>query len=179
MSMASGRVTCTGCSFHGFLQYRPVRVVYRFPDGTEVEAARTFGWCAHCRNIRDIEFHLSAHYQLRERLEELRRQTQTAFFRIRDTLDRLLGSRANKVKEEVEEIESKLRLVETRRSNPRCLVCGSEDTKPLSFDDQGMSKDLIHECGGRLRLEPPDPDAPEFSYWPETIRLDPEGRRLA
>lgn len=178
MSAASDKVTCTRCNFHGLLPYRPVRIVYRLPDGAEVKSARTFGWCARCNDIRDIELGLEAQ-PLRERLEVLRRRTQTISFRIQCALDKLLGGRANEIEEEITDTERQLRLAETRTSKPRCLMCGSEDTIPLSFDEQGLSKNYIHECGGHLRREPADPDAPRFFYNLETIVLDPEGRRLA
>ncbi len=55
MSMTGGYVSCTGCSFKGVLQYRPVSLVYHFNDGTKVKSDREIGWCRQCKAIRDIE----------------------------------------------------------------------------------------------------------------------------
>lgn len=177
MSMAGGRVTCTGCDFRDVLQYRPMRLVYRLHDGTDVEGARIFGWCVHCNNIRDIELSMDGQ-KIREELEDLRKQAQSPALLISKVFGNLLSGRANELKKEITGLENQLRLAEPRRSRPRCLICGGEDTKSLSFDDHGLSLEFVHECGGRLRREPSDPDAPRFSYRLETVVLDQEGRRI-
>lgn len=43
MSMSNGRITCTGRDFNGYLQYRPITLIYQFDDGAEVESHRAIG----------------------------------------------------------------------------------------------------------------------------------------
>lgn len=177
MSMASGRVTCTGCDFRNLLQYRPMQLVYRLHDGTEVETERIFGWCESCNCIRDIEISMDGK-KIRAKLEDLRKQARTPALLISKVFGSWLGGRANELKEEITDLEDHLRLSQARRSSPRCLMCGGEDTKSLSFDDHGLSLDFVHECGGRLKKTPSDPDAPKFSYRPIIVFLDQEGRTI-
>ena len=116
--------------------------------------------------------------KIRIELEELQKQARSPALLISKVFGSLLGGRANELKEEITGLENQLRLLKSRRSKPRCLMCGGEDTKSLSFDERGLSSEFVHECGGHLKLEPTDPDGIRFSYRPETIFLDHEGRRI-
>jgi hypothetical protein len=116
--------------------------------------------------------------QIRAELEAVRKQARSLSRFILGVVDRVLGGGASELKKEIENLEKQLRLAELRRSGPRCLTCGTDDTKPLSFDDHGLSLNLIHNCGGRLRREEDEPDAVRFSYRLEKIFLDEEGRRI-
>lgn len=178
MSMASNSVSCTNCDFKGVKQYRPVSLVYRLADGTEVKTGRIFGWCAQCRKIKDIEPSFDAS-QIRSRLEELRKRGRSPSQFIGHALDKMLGGRGDKDKmEEMANLEGQLRIAELRKSMPRCLTCGSESTQYVSFNEKSLSNNFVHECGGRLKLEPADLNAPRFSFKSETIQLDIEGRRF-
>ena len=177
MSVAPSQITCTGCDFQGSLRYRPMLLVYRLPDGSELEAGRTFGWCECCNDIRDIEALMDSQ-QIRAELEAARKQARSPSRFILSVVDRVLGGGTDELKKEIENLEKRLRLAELRHSGPRCLTCGNDDTKPLSFDDNRLSLNLTHECGGRFRREEDDPDAVRFSYRLETIFLDEEGRQI-
>jgi hypothetical protein len=152
-------------------------LVYRLPDGSELEAGRTFGWCECCNDIRDIEALMDSQ-QIRAELEAARKQARSPSRFILSVVDRVLGGGTDELKKEIENLEKRLRLAELRHSGPRCLTCGNDDTKPLSFDDNRLSLNLTHECGGRFRREEDDPDAVRFSYRLETIFLDEEGRQI-
>lgn len=92
-------------------------------------------------------------------------------------LGKLTGG-TDEVKKEIAAIQIQLRLAQSKGSRARCLECGSEHTLPLDFDDRGICVGFVHDCGGRLFLEPSDPDAPRFAFRPETIDLDQDGFRI-
>lgn len=178
MSMAVDHISCTGCDYKGVKQYRPLSLIYCFPDGTKVNAGRIIGWCGQCKKIKDIEPTFSAH-EIRANIAVLERKARSPALFIGRALGEMLGGRGGKDdKEELASLRDHLRIAEARRSMPRCLTCGSDKTQYVSFNVGGLSENFIHDCGGRLRVEPQDLAAPSFSYRPESICLDVEGRRL-
>ncbi len=176
MTFAHAGITCEKCSSRWFRQTRSVTLVYQLPDGAEVKSWRVSGWCGHCKDICDIEATFDAG-KMRADLEALQSKTRSKSFIISNAFSRLFGSQSTELYEQITVLKRKLWVAETHICGPRCLVCGSTDTQPLDFDVDGLSIGFIHDCGGRLKLEPTDPDAPRFSYHPETIYLDVEGRR--
>jgi hypothetical protein len=172
MSMAAGRIGCTGCDFDGFLQYRPITVVYCFDDGTEVKAHREFAWCKACDGIRDVEASSPAVEPLETELAESRALTERSNHRIKQWFTGLLGHKDPELEDKIAALEGQIRLTRRKGNRSRCLRCGSEDTHALF--------DFVHACGGHLRSAPtdPDPDAGgiRFSYGTETICLDEDGR---
>ena len=176
MSMKNGRVICNGCSFESYLQYRQITLIYQFNDGTEVESFRAKGWCAHCENISDIEGKIDQ-APLRSRLAELQIKAGSMSFLIGKAFGKMMGGASDSVKKEVENIQGQLLLAQTQSDRSRCLTCGSENTRPIAFNSQGAWTGFVHDCGGQFKLEPSDPDAPRFSYKPETIYLDQDGLR--
>ena len=177
MSVPSGHIRCHGCEYQGVLQYRPLTLRYRLPDGETVDRGRTFGWCDNCDEIRDIECELEAS-AVRRRLDAANQKQQSIGVLFMSAINRALSARPSAAQSEVQELARLLRLAEQRRSSPRCLSCGEESVTHLSFDDQGTSSNFHHTCGGRLYSVPADPDAPRFNYRPEVLFLDVEGRRL-
>lgn len=176
MSMKNGRVACTGCRFEGYLQYRPITLIYQFDDGTEVESTRIEGWCEGCENIRDIEGKIDQK-SLSSRLAALQVKTGSMSLLIENAFGRMMGGATDHAKKEVEKIQGQLRLAQTQGVRSRCLTCGSENTRPIAFNSQGVWTGFVHDCGGQFKLDPPDPDAPRFSYKPETIYLGQNGLR--
>jgi hypothetical protein len=173
--MASGHVTCSGCDFEGYLQYRPVTLIYRLDDGTEVESFRTKGWCQQCENISDIEGKVDQE-PLRAKLAELQLKARSMSSLIGNAFGKLVG-RTDNVKNDIANIQRQLQLAHTQDERARCLKCGSENTIPIAFNHQGVWTGFVHDCGGQFKLEPTDPEAPRFSYRPETIYLDQDGFR--
>lgn len=176
MSIASGYVACTGCDFKGVLQYRPIRVIYHFNDGTAVKSDREIGWCKQCAAIRDIESKIDP-APLLARLEELQAKAASLSYRIVRAIGNLTGGNDD-IGKEIAAIQGQLRLARSQGNRARCLECGSEGTLPISFNDEGVWSGFVHDCGGRLFLEPSDPDAPRFAFRPETIDLDQDGFRI-
>ena len=170
MSMAAGRIACTGCDFEGFLQYRPVTVVYCFDDGTEVEASREFAWCMDCDGIRDVEARSSAVAPLQVQLAALRTVTAGRGYRLKRWFSDLTKEKPHEVEADIARVEGHIKLALRKGERCRCLRCGSLATHSLAG--------FVHRCGGTLRPEPSDPDAPRFSYRPETICVDEDGRLL-
>jgi hypothetical protein len=109
---------------------------------------------------------------IKARIEALRRQTRSSI------LGRLLGTGDSLKKEELTTLEQLMRIARRRRSRSRCLSCRSEQTHALSFDEHGLSAGFTHECGGRLRREPADQNAPRVHFRLERLRLDVEGLPL-
>lgn len=176
MSVASGYVACTGCDFKGVLQYRPIRVIYHFNDGTVVKSDREIGWCRQCEAIRDIESKIDP-VPLLARLKELQATAASASYRISRAFGKLTGG-TDDVTKEIAVIQGQLQLARSQGQRSRCLECGSEHTLPLAFDQRGVWRGFVHDCGGSLFLEPSDPDAPVFAFRPETIDLDQDGFRI-
>lgn len=174
MSMAAGRIGCTGCDFNGFLQHRPVTVVYCFADGTEVNSHREFAWCKACDGIRDVEACSMAVEPLEAELTEVRALTERGSHRIKQWFTGLLGHKDQELEDKMAALEGQIRLTRRKGNRSRCLRCGSEDTQALF--------DFAHACGGHLRPAPSDPDPASggirFSYRTETIYLDEDGRLI-
>lgn len=174
MSAPAGQIRCHGCDFEGVLQRRSVTLRYMLADGSSVDGHREFGWCRRCNGIRDIEQQFAVP-QLQSELHAISSRRPRGFF---GAIDRALGGNSNDDDAEVQRLNGLLRVAKVRKSSPRCLACGSDGTVPLQFDDSGNCVSLRHSCGGTLYRLPPDPNAPRFSYKPETIPLDVEGNRL-
>ena len=177
MSVASGYVACTGCDFKGVLQYRPIRVIYHFNDGTKVKSDREIGWCRQCKAISDIESRTDP-APLQARLVELQAKAASLSHLIGRAFGKLTGGNDD-VTKEIAVIQGQLRLARSQGNRARCLECGSEQTLPLAFDQRGVWRGFVHDCGGSLFLEPSDPDAPRFAFSPETIDLDQDGFRIS
>lgn len=175
MSIHIGCVTCTGCGFKGFLQHRPIILVYKFNDGTEVESHRARGWCVQCKNIRDIEAKIDQ-VPLHAKLAELQSKAGSMSFLIGRAFGKMMGG-SNDVKKEIADIQNQLRLAQYQGERSRCLTCGSEHTQAIAFNSQGVWTDFVHDCGGHFKLELPDPDVPRFFFKRETIYLDQDGLR--
>lgn len=169
MSMPSGYVRCHGCNFEGIMQRRPIAVEYVLPGGEVVRGYRRFAWCSSCENVTEAEEALDT-ASIRVEIDSLRPK-QVGFF------TRIFGGGDVSEPRELEHLQAKLRLAQLRKSCPRCLKCGGVDIVPLAFDAGGTSN-VTHTCGRCLFAVPDDPDAPRFTFKPEVIRVDPEGRRL-
>lgn len=174
--MASGQVSCTGCDFRGYLQYRPITLIYRFNDGAEVQSHGSMGWCDDCNNIRDIESTVDQK-SLLIRLAALQAEVGSWSFLIGNAFGKLMGG-TDQAKQEIVEIQGQLRLAQNQGNRTRCLTCGGEHTHPIAFNRQGVWQDFKHGCGEHLKLDPFDPEAPRFSYRSETIYLDQDGLRI-
>ena len=178
MSMPDGRLSCTACDYRGFLVFRRITLAYHFVDGTTVNGRREMRWCSDCRNPRDVEGAQPAIAPLQTELDALNATFATPVHRIKRWGYRLFGQGADTLQMRADELRGQIKLAETRGNECRCLTCGSASTQPLKFDDNGVSSAFQHECGGHLRLEPVDMDAPRFNYGRETIHLDEAGQRI-
>lgn len=178
MSMPDGRLSCTACDYRGFMVFRHIALAYHFADGTTVNGHREMRWCSECRNPRDVEGAQPAIGPLQVELDALNATFATPGYRIKRRLSRLLGQGAGTLEMRADELRGQIRLAQTRGSECRCLTCGSASTQPFNFDDEGVCSGFQHECGGRLRLDPVDMDAPRFNYGRETIHLDEAGQRI-
>ena len=168
MSMVWGQISCTGCDFVGYLQYRPVTVIYRFADGTEVKAYREMAWCMTCDGIRDVEDRPSSIASLEAELAQLRDLTASRGYRFKRWFSELTGGQASEEEKKMTVIKGRIKLSLRQGSRRRCLRCGSEDTHPLMG--------FVHHCGGTFRPEPIDLEAPRFTYREEMIYLNEDGR---
>lgn len=176
--MPDGRLSCTACDYRGFMVFRRITLAYHFADGTMVDAPREIRWCSDCRNPRDAEGAQPAIEPLQTELDALNATSASTGYRIKRRVSRLLGQGADVLQNRAEELRGQIRLAQTRGNECRCLTCGSARTLPFKFDDNGVCSGFQHECGGRLRLEPVDMDAPRFNYGRETIHLDEAGQRI-
>ena len=178
MSMPDGRLSCTACDYRGFMVFRRITLSYHFADGTTVNGHREMCWCNDCRNPRDAEGAQPAIEPLQTELDALNATSASTGYRIKRWVSRLIGQGADALQIRAEELRGQIRLAQTRGNECRCLTCGSSNTQPLKFDDNGVCSAFQHECGGHLRLEPVDMDAPRFNYGRETIHLDEAGQRI-
>ena len=178
MSMPDGRLSCTACDYRGFMVFRRITLAYHFADGTTVNGHREMRWCSDCRNPRDAEGAQPAIEPLQTELDALNATSASTGYRIKRWVSRLIGQGADALQIRAEELRGQIRLAQTRGNECRCLTCGSARTLPFKFDDDGVCSGFQHACGGRLRLEPVDMDAPRFNYGRETIHLDEAGKRI-
>ena len=178
MSMPDGRLSCTACDYRGLLIFRRITLAYHFADGTTVNGHREMRWCSDCRNPRDAEGAQPAIEPLQTELDALKASSATPRYRVKRWFARLFGLGADDLQKRADELRGQIRLAQTRGNECRCLTCGSARTLPFKFDDDGVCSGFQHACGGRLRLEPVDMDAPRFNYGRETIHLDEAGKRI-
>ena len=178
MSLPDGRLSCTACDYRGLLVFRRITLAYHFADGTVVNGHREMRWCSDCRNARDVEGAQPAIEPLQTELDALNATFASPGYWIKRWVYRLTGQGADALQARADELRGQIRLAETRGDECRCLTCASARTLPFKFDDNGVCSGFQHECGGRLRLEPVDTDAPRFNYGRETIHLDEAGKRI-
>jgi hypothetical protein len=176
MSFPGLNVHCTGCDFEAHIAHRSIVLRYHLADGRTADHHRTFGWCACCATLRDIEAKFDTEALQRE-METVQSQRQGWFTRV---LDRALGGDGNRAsQEQLSKLQTLLHIASSRRSPPRCLVCGSIETAEVRLGNGGPSQDFVHLCGGRFYALPEDPDAPRFHFASQIIALDVEGQPLA
>lgn len=178
MSMPNGPLSCTACDYRGFLVFRPITLAYHFADGSTVSAKREMRWCRGCGNVRDTEGSQPAIAPLQTELDALNATFSTSGYRFKRWVSGIFGQSACTLQTRAVELRGQIRLAQARRDECRCLTCGSADTLPFKFDDDGVCSGFQHECGGRLLLGPPDMNAPRFNYRRETIHLDETGERI-
>lgn len=177
MSMPGQWYSCTKCDFRTEQFPRPVSLLYHLPDGTTVTSWRKSGWCYECGGIANIEADINP-AALETRIEELSRPKPLRS-RLGSVLARAFGVDSKDPREqELLELQGLLRVSELRKSGPRCLQCGSENTEDLVFSPEGLSLSFVHGCGGRLRRERVDGNGPRLSFRQELVHLDVEGRKL-
>lgn len=174
MSVPAGQLRCHGCDYQGVLQHRPITLQYVLPDGSTVDGHRQFVWCGHCNAVRDAEQQLNVP-QLQAQLHALNANRPKGLLRF---VDRALGGGSGDDESERQRLGGLLRVASLRKSPPKCLTCGAAEVAPLVFGEDGNCVSARHSCGGTLYRLPPNPNAPRFSYKPETVPLDIEGNRL-
>ena len=178
MSMPDGRLSCTACDYRGFMVFRRITLAYHFADGATVHGHRGIRWCNECRNPCDAEGAQPAIEPLQIELDALNSTFATPGYRAKRWIARLLGQGAGTLEVRADDLRGQIRLAQTRGDECRCLTCGSANTQLLNFDDDGVCNGFQHHCGGHLRLEPVDMDAPRFNYGRETVHLDETGQRI-
>lgn len=177
MSMPDGRISCTACDYRGFMVFRRITLAYHFADGTTVDYLAIFDGAAIAATPvirRAVNQHLSP---CRPNWT-LKASSATRALGVKRWFSRLFGLGADDLQKRADELRGQIRLAKARGDECRCLTCGSANTQLLNFDDDGVCNGFQHHCGGHLRLEPVDMDAPRFNYGRETIHLDETGQRI-
>ena len=78
----------------------------------------------------------------------------------------------------VAELTDLLEILKNRQSNARCLVCWSDSTAPITFEQEsGIAHNFQHECGGNLQIIN-DHSGPRFHFRMTTYVLNEEGQLL-
>ena len=174
MSVPSRKIVCTGCSFEGWMKYRPMLLVYELDNEITFEVGRNYGWCHSCDSVRDIEpyFDISELSQNIRNLENELVLIRKSFFGFLNKSDK-----QNEIKADILLLKQKLNLSTNRSSSQRCIACGSEHVESLSFVDDQISNQFTHKCGGNLLLTAEDDNAPRFFFKLEKVHLDKEGVR--
>ena len=111
-------------------------------------------------------------------LDALKASSSTPRYRVKRWFSRLFGLGADDLQKRADELRGQIRLAKARGDECRCLTCAGVHTFPLTFDENGVCTGFQHDCGGHLKLDPPDMDAPRFNYGRETIHLDEAGKRI-
>lgn len=172
MSAAVDYIRCRGCCFEAAMCHGSVVLQYHLPDHDVVEGYRRFAWCTSCQNITEAE---EAFDPARIQADIDAVVARRPGFLVR-LIDRAFGG-GDADRCELEALSAKLKLARVRTSAPRCLRCAAATVETLTFDDHGVSN-IVHLCGARLFAVSADPNALRFSFTPEVIALDSEGRRI-
>jgi hypothetical protein len=164
MSIDAVRICCTGCDFEALETFASTGVVYRLSEGKEIRSyPLRFGWCYRCDGYRQIE-NMDAD-RFRRQLNSNRRARARCERRLNDLSKRFLGglrsrserrrfrSKRDELDSTIHKLEEWLQIATTRRSSPKCLVCWSEQTAPVSirWPTPGVLA-FKHKCGGNLRV---------------------------
>lgn len=204
MSMPFVEISCERCAFMGSSAVRWGRFAYRL-DGYELPVWRTLGWCAACDDIRAVESPPAAEDidRMRYHCRQLDRRLQTAeaearerqnsltrwlHLRPRSPLLHTLRKASHSGHESLETAERLQAIFSARRSGPRCLSCGSEDTtifgeffEPSNLDSHAEPREpelrtTRHPgCGGRFRVRYSDV---RLNMRLDKTWFDSEGRRV-
>lgn len=185
MSVPSSRIVCTGCSYEAPELYRPVLVKYVTVEGDSVEAGRAKGWCYDCDEYRDIE--ALSRDELSSQLARKEGERDAALTLVKQLSSSWLArfwhrsktyrleSDVEKLGREIDHLNTLLGIASRRRSNARCLDCGSEHTAPIRFSpEDNIAHNFQHACGGNLQLVKNESGI-RYSFRVTTLILDEEG----
>jgi hypothetical protein len=177
MSIPSTRIVCTGCDYEQPVHFEPIELRYELPDGRAHLGGRIRGWCCQCEAVTDIEPRFDV-ADVNDRLRHARGTLEVMRAGPLGALRRLAGSsRLAEAQAKVESLMVQLEVARGHEGRQHCLACGSENTKTVEFDDDGLSK-FTHSCGRPLRFLAPESDAPRFHFGLRRIRLAPTGECL-
>jgi hypothetical protein len=70
-----------------------------------------------------------------------------------------------------------LQFADYKGQRARCLHCGSDKTRVLDFDANGICMSMKHQCGGLLKVEENNDEETRLMLRPKMIYLDREGKR--
>ena len=188
MSLPLANIYCTGCDFETRDLCRPIRIVYRWPSGKELEAGRQKGWCYHCDNYCNIE-NMDPERLASDRAEKEQQRSEKRASDAELSKGFLAGIRNRSARrtlryaikgldKEIKETEELLDIATKRNSRSRCLTCWSERTAPATFDrNDDLTHDFEHACGGMLQIVQ-DPSNIRFHFALTTYVLNTEGQPL-
>lgn len=188
MSIDSARIACTGCDYESTEVYRPIRISYKARGGRVIETSRAKGWCYACADYSDIEgvskedLNEALATKERERLEARSRQDELSIGLLSNLLRRpekkMIQLQIEDLEKKIAEIAELIEIVRNRKSNARCLKCGSDRTVKVRFDpESNIAHNFQHECGGHLQIIH-DHSGPRFHFRLSTYILNEEGELL-
>lgn len=171
MSIQSSHIYCTSCIFESVLPSYPLTLIYQLPNGEELVAGPSHGWCNNCNGVRYVEPDFAEFFDTESKIIELENRVRSPVHAAKRALNKMLGGEDDSEEDELKRLRVGLALAKARGSSPRCTVCWSDAPGNVSALDR-------HSCGGEFVMRPPSGDSPRISYAHETIYLDFEGFRV-
>jgi hypothetical protein len=156
MSSASSEYRCTGCSFVQPNVHHSVTLRYPLDDRRYGTGYRRAGWCKVCNEVVDVELLPDAADVKSELAEAERTIRGTKLEQVLKRFGRDQSAAQRRAARLAEKHRGTLAWLAQRRSQPRCLKCGTEqDARP----EQESGGELRHSCGGVLEEVYPEAGA--------------------
>jgi hypothetical protein len=161
MSIPVTDIFCLECGYEaGFIAKR-IDYRYQLPDGEKVDAEWAWGWCLWCERIEPIQIALRP-AEFQKRLLNAEKYLRENVFSENDDFTKF--HERYEAETDVKNIPNLLKLINGRRTLPRCLKCGGVFQDDLYLKTEMLSEEpwearvlFPHPgCGGELRTKEGD-----------------------
>lgn len=175
MSISGAFYKCSKCDYQSPVNRQKITIVHELFEGIDVESDPDTGWCDNSNSVQLIEGEIETE-SVSQRLAQLNAQAMKLSYRITRLFRRVFGV-GDPMKLSLRTAKETLQFADYKVQRARCLHCGSDRTRVLDFDANGICMSMKHQCGGLLRVEENEDGETRLMLRPKMIYLDREGKR--
>ncbi|NCN70874.1 MAG: hypothetical protein GW907_06970 [Betaproteobacteria bacterium] len=166
---------CSKCDYQSPVNRQKITIVYELFEGVDVESNPDIGWCDNCNSVQLIEGEIETE-SVNHHLAQLNTQSKKTSYRITRFFRLLFGS-VEPIELSLRTAKETLQFADYKGQRACCLHCGSDKTRVLEFDANGVCISMQHQCGGLLRVIENTDAGTRLMLRPKMIYLDREGQR--